>query len=118
MLKPGGKFHLSMVTSHDAFALYGHMVNHPTFGSYFEVYIYFRYYFICINILNLFCIIYYIIYYIFLIIILIFTCIKKYTTPLRQEREIKRLLQRIGFSVHHCRPIPNMKYKTDYLIRK
>ncbi|XP_050451356.1 juvenile hormone acid O-methyltransferase-like [Cataglyphis hispanica] len=77
MLKPGGKFHLSMVTSHDAFTLYGHMVNHPIFGSYFE----------------------------------------KYTTPFSHpEREIKRALQRIGFSIHYCRPILNMKYKTDYLI--
>ncbi|XP_070161666.1 juvenile hormone acid O-methyltransferase-like [Polyergus mexicanus] len=37
MLKPGGKFHLSMVISHDAFTLYEHMVDHPIFGSYFEI---------------------------------------------------------------------------------
>jgi len=37
ILKPGGNFRLSIITSHDAFTLYGHMVNHPIFGSYFEV---------------------------------------------------------------------------------
>ncbi|KAM0726391.1 Juvenile hormone acid O-methyltransferase [Formica fusca] len=76
MLKPGGKFHLNMVISHDAFTLYKNMVDHPTFGSYFE----------------------------------------KYTAPFdNPEREVKRLLQRLGFNVRYCRSVP-MKYKTDYLL--
>ncbi|KAM0726390.1 Juvenile hormone acid O-methyltransferase [Formica fusca] len=37
MLKPGGSFHMCIVTIHDAFSLYRRMVNHPTFGSYFKV---------------------------------------------------------------------------------
>lgn len=44
---------------------------------------------------------------------------KKYILPFRHpEREIRQLLTHLGFVVRYCRFVSNMKYKSDYLIRK
>jgi len=44
---------------------------------------------------------------------------KKYIFPFRHpERQVTQLLTRLGFVIQHYQFVPDMKYKSDYLIRK